>query len=121
MVVHVLGKPIKAHMPVFLGLAKLFTGIGQEQARRVCAKVGLHQHMRMNELLELQLLGIAKELNNHTIDKDWVEQIRADIKMKRDIGSYAGMRHAMGLPVRGQRTRNNNATSRKLNKLNRHS
>lgn len=53
------------------------------------------------------------------IDSKLLSQVRANIKMKREIGSYTGMRHSMGLPVRGQRTKTNAKTARKLNRIER--
>jgi small subunit ribosomal protein S13 len=49
------------------------------------------------------------------IESDLRKEIRANIMHHRSIGSYVGRRHAMGLPVRGQNTKNNAQTARKLN------
>lgn len=73
----------------------------------------------MNQLTEPQIMSINKELSDLTIEGSLKQQIIEDIQMKRSIGSYAGQRHAGGLPVRGQRTRNNISTARKLNRINR--
>lgn len=54
-----------------------------------------------------------------TIEGDLVRKVRGDISRLRDMGSYRGRRHAMGLPVRGQRTRTQVLTARKLNKIDR--
>lgn len=75
--------------------------------------------MRMHELSEQQVLGLTKELNEYTIEKDKKNEILANIAFKRKIGSYAGRRHAQGLPVRGQGTRSNAQTAKLLNRLNR--
>lgn len=76
--------------------------------------------MRMNQLTEPQVLSINKELSDLTIEGHLKQKINDNIKLKRAIGSYEGMRHASGLPVRGQRTRNNALTANRLNKLDRH-
>lgn len=76
--------------------------------------------MRMSELTESQILSINKELNNLTIEGQLKQKINENIQLKRSIGTIAGMRHALGLPVRGQKTQNNSSTARKLNHLNRH-
>jgi small subunit ribosomal protein S13 len=75
--------------------------------------------MRMHQLNEQQVLAITKELSEYTIEKDKKNDILADIDLKRRIGSYAGRRHAQGLPVKGQRTRTNATTAKKLNRLQR--
>lgn len=73
----------------------------------------------MHQLSEQQVLGITKELSDLTIEGDARAIIRSNIALKRAIGSYQGMRHAMGLPVHGQRTRTNAKTARKLNRVER--
>jgi len=73
----------------------------------------------MHQLSEQQVLGITKELSELTIEGNARAIVRENIQLKRRIGSYAGMRHAMGLPARGQNTRNNAKTARKLNRLDR--
>lgn len=73
----------------------------------------------MHQLSEQQILGITKELSELTIEGNARAIVRENIQLKRRIGSYQGLRHAMGLPVRGQNTRNNAKTARKLNRLDR--
>lgn len=75
--------------------------------------------MRMHQLSEQQTMSITKELSEMAIDSKLLSQIKSNIRMKREIGSYVGMRHAMGLPVRGQRTKTNAKTARKLNRIER--
>ncbi|ODQ78992.1 hypothetical protein BABINDRAFT_50762 [Babjeviella inositovora NRRL Y-12698] len=119
MAIHILGKAIKGKKPIHLGLASTFYGIGVGTAQKICAKLGFYPQMQIHQLSENQILNITKELSGMTIEKQLLEETRSNIKMKKDIGSYAGMRHAMGLPVRGQKTKNNIATARKLNRINR--
>ena len=73
----------------------------------------------MHQLSEQEVLAITKELAGYTIENEARNEMRANIALKRTIGSFAGRRHAMGLPVRGQGTRNNARTAKKLNKLER--
>lgn len=73
----------------------------------------------MHQLSEQQTMSITKELSEMTTDSKLLAQVRANIRMKREIGSYTGMRHSMGLPVRGQRTKTNAKTARKLNRIER--
>lgn len=75
--------------------------------------------MCMNQLSEPQILVLNKEISELLVEGHLKQKINNDIKLKRDIGSYAGFRHAMGLPVRGQNTRNNANTAKKLNRLER--
>lgn len=73
----------------------------------------------MHQLSEQEVLAITKELSSYTIENEARNEMRANIALKRSIGSFTGRRHAMGLPVRGQSTRNNARTAKKLNKLER--
>ncbi|CAK9781093.1 30s ribosomal protein s13 [Cutaneotrichosporon oleaginosum] len=63
--------------------------------------------------------GVTDPLNSLLIETDLRRQRQADILHHRQIGTYRGRRHAMGLPVRGQNTRNNAQTAKKLNSINR--
>lgn len=100
-------------------MAKAIFGIGYQTAERICAKVGIYPQMRMNQLSEPQIMDLNKEISDLLVEGHLKQKINNDIRMKRDIGSYSGFRHAQGLPVRGQGTRNNAATAGKLNKLER--
>lgn len=117
--VHVFGKAIKYNSLVRLGLAKKIFGVGPQTAEKICAKVGIYPQMRMNQLTEQQIMSINKELSELTVEGHLKQKIWDDIKLKRDIGSYAGSRHASGLPVRGQGTRNNSSTAKRLNRIDR--
>ncbi|MCJ1484317.1 hypothetical protein MMC06_004486 [Schaereria dolodes] len=74
---------------------------------------------KVGGLASKQILDLTAELSNMNIENDLRRQVRENIKRLRDMGSYRGRRHAMGLPVRGQRTRTQNTTANKLNKIDR--
>ncbi|ODV97393.1 hypothetical protein PACTADRAFT_74906 [Pachysolen tannophilus NRRL Y-2460] len=119
MVVHILGKGFKGKTLVNIGLASKFYGVGAQTAQRLCSKLGFYPEMRMHQLSEQQVMSITKELSEMTIEGKLRSIIRENIHLKRNIGSYVGLRHAIGLPVRGQRTKTNAKTARKLNRLDR--
>lgn len=119
MAVTIMGKAFRAKELVTIGLKSKFYGLAKADVQRICAKLGLYPMMRMHQLSEQQVLGITKELSELTIEGDARAVIRQNIALKRAIGSYAGIRHAMGLPVRGQKTRTNAKTARKLNRIER--
>lgn len=119
MVVHILGKAFKGKEVIRIGLASKFYGIGDKTAERVCSKLGFYPWMRMHQLSEAQIMNIASELSNMTIEGDARAVVKENIALKKRIGSYQGMRHTLNLPVRGQHTRNNANTARKLNKIDR--
>lgn len=116
MAVHVFGKAIKHTLPVHIGLAQNLFGVGSQTAHRICAKVGIYPRMRMNQLSETQIMSINKELSDMQVEHQLKQKIGGDIRLKIKTKSYAGQRHAEGLPVRGQGTRSNGQTAKKLNK-----
>ncbi|CAK9437471.1 mitochondrial 37S ribosomal protein uS13m [Lodderomyces beijingensis] len=119
MAVVVYGKAIKHNFPVRIGLAKTIFGIGYSTASKLMSKIGIYPNCRMNQLTEPQIMELNKEISLLTVEGHLKQKINNDIKLKKDIGSYAGSRHALGFPVRGQGTRNNASTARKLNKVER--
>ncbi|CAL1202317.1 unnamed protein product [Candida parapsilosis] len=115
----VFGKLIKHNFPVRIGLAKTIFGIGPTTAAKLMAKIGIYPNCKMNQLTEPQILDLNKEISSLLVEGHLKQKINNDIKMKRDIGSFAGFRHAWGFPVRGQRTKTNANTAKRLNKLER--
>ena len=69
------------------------------------AKFYIYPTARIGSLVDKQALDLTAELSNMTIENDLRRKLQENIKRLRDMGSYRGRRHAMGLPVRGQRTR----------------
>ena len=74
---------------------------------------------KVGSLTNKQTLDLNAELATLNIENDLRRQLRDNIARLRDMGTYRGRRHAMGLPVRGQRTRTQIATASKLNKVER--
>lgn len=119
MVVHILGKGFKGKEVVKIALASKFYGVGLKTAEKLCSKLGFYPWMRMHQLSEAQVMEVTSELANMTIEGNARAVVKENIALKRSMGSYEGMRHALNLPVRGQRTRNNAKTARRLNKVDR--
>ncbi|KAJ2782323.1 Palmitoyl-protein thioesterase 1 [Coemansia javaensis] len=92
-----------------------FYGIGPLTARRICSRLSLHRECKLSELSEGQLNQLSTVLSEMTIENDLKRQIGANVQHLREIGTYVGKRHAMGLPVHGQRTRNNSKTAKRFN------
>jgi small subunit ribosomal protein S13 len=67
------------------------------------------------ELSEVQVNELTNTLANMTIETDLKRQVREQVMHHRNINNYTGRRHAMSLPARGQRTRNNAKNAKKLN------
>jgi small subunit ribosomal protein S13 len=69
------------------------------------ARLYIHPTARIGSLANQQVLDLNAQLAAMTIENDLRRVVRDNIRRLRDMGSYRGRRHAMGMPVRGQRTR----------------
>ena len=96
-----------------------FYALGPQTSSRILAKYMIHPRAKMGSLPPKTVTALTAELSTMTIENDARKILQENIQRLRDMGTYRGRRHAMGLPVRGQRTRNQNATPRKLNMIER--
>ncbi|KAL2350697.1 hypothetical protein BJ546DRAFT_1000187 [Cryomyces antarcticus] len=96
-----------------------FYGVGPQLSERLMARFHIHPTARIGALGGRQITDLNAELTKLTIENDLRRKIQDNIKRLRDMGSYRGRRHAMGLPVRGQKTRTQITTARRLNKVDR--
>lgn len=96
-----------------------FFALGPQIADRILAKYSIYPNQRLGTIPPKTILQLTAELSVLTIDNDARKIVQDNIQRLRDMGSYKGRRHAVGLPVRGQKTRNQTSTPNKLNKLNR--
>jgi len=86
-------------------------GIGRTRAKEICDGVGISRDTRVRDLTEEEVAQLRAYVDgNLKVEGDLRREVAADIKRKVEIGSYEGLRHRRGLPVRGQRTRTNART-----------
>ena len=85
-------------------------GIGPATARRICEAAGVKPNVRIQDLSEADLDAIRTEIGKISVEGDLRREVSMSIKRLMDLGTYRGMRHRRGLPVRGQRTRTNART-----------
>ncbi|KAF6227218.1 hypothetical protein HO133_008660 [Letharia lupina] len=96
-----------------------FYGIGPQISRHLLARLHIHPTARLSSLNSQTVLDINAELASMKIENDLRRELRENITRLRDMGTYRGRRHAMGMPVRGQRTRTQTATASKFNRVER--
>ncbi|XXH00282.1 type I protein arginine N-methyltransferase Rmt1 [Hypoxylon texense] len=96
-----------------------FYGLGPQLSQRIMAKYTIHPRARLGTVPPKTITALTAELSTMTIENDARRIVQDNIKRLRDMGTIRGRRHAMGLPVRGQRTRSQIRTARKLNQLER--
>jgi small subunit ribosomal protein S13 len=86
-------------------------GVGSKVARDVCQKAGVDPTKKARDLGEDEVSRLAGLLESeYTVEGPLRRQVQQNIARLKDIGSYRGIRHRRGLPVRGQRTRTNART-----------
>jgi small subunit ribosomal protein S13 len=86
-------------------------GIGRSTAQKICAGLGLSPDTRVRDLTDDEVNRIRVYVDqNLRVEGDLRRDVAQDIKRKIEIGSYQGVRHRKGLPVRGQRTHTNART-----------
>ena len=86
-------------------------GIGRSSAEAICASAGIDTKRRINDLSAEEMNVLRKILeNDYKVEGRLRTEVSLNIKRLMDIGSYRGLRHRKGLPVRGQRTRTNART-----------
>jgi len=91
----------------------LLYGIGWTTSKQLLDKTGVSATKRVSEVTEEEFKKILATLEKgQKVEGDLREELNGNIKRLREIGSYRGMRHAHGLPSRGQRTRSNARTKR---------
>ena len=86
-------------------------GIGRTSATKILAEAGINPDVRVKDLTEEDEIKLSKVIaDNYTVEGDLRREVAMDIKRLVEIGSYRGMRHRKGLPVRGQRSKTNART-----------
>lgn len=86
-------------------------GVGRTRSQKTLADTGINPDIRVKDLTDDQLVALRDYIEaNFRVEGDLRREVAADIRRKVEIGSYEGIRHRKGLPVRGQRTKTNART-----------
>jgi len=109
-VARIAGVNIPTQKRVEIGLRSIF-GIGPSKAKEICDKLGIPAERRVHQLTDAEVLKIREAIDHeYKVEGDLRREISINIKRLMDLGSYRGLRHRKGLPVRGQRTHTNART-----------
>jgi small subunit ribosomal protein S13 len=88
-----------------------FFGVGRTRAQQTLVATGVSPDVRVRDLTDEDLVKLRDHLEaSFKLEGDLRREVAADIRRKVEIGSYEGLRHRRGLPVRGQRTKTNART-----------
>ncbi|TCP24187.1 small subunit ribosomal protein S13 [Scopulibacillus darangshiensis] len=85
-------------------------GIGKTTAQKILADANVSEETRVRDLTEEELNRIREVIDSYKVEGDLRREVSLNVKRLIEIGSYRGIRHRRGLPVRGQNTKNNSRT-----------
>ena len=104
------GVDIPREKRVIIALTYIY-GVGKTRAEETLSATGIDPNIRVKDLSDEQLVQLRDHIEgSYKVEGDLRREVAADIRRKVEIGSYEGIRHRRGLPVRGQRTKTNART-----------
>ena len=92
-----------------IGLTYIF-GIGKSRAKEILQRAQVNEDKKVNEWNDDEISNIREVVASYKIEGEMRSEIQLNIKRLMDIGCYRGIRHRAGLPLRGQKTKNNSRT-----------
>ncbi|MDO4228753.1 MAG: 30S ribosomal protein S13, partial [Capnocytophaga sp.] len=92
-----------------IGLTYIF-GIGKSRAKEILERAQVNEDKKVNEWDDNDINNIREVVGSYKIEGELRSEIQLNIKRLMDIGCYRGIRHRNGLPLRGQKTKNNSRT-----------
>ncbi len=85
-------------------------GIGRSRAQNILAEAKVDESKKVSDWTDSEIAAIREAVSNFKIEGELRSEVQLNIKRLMDIGCYRGIRHRSGLPLRGQRTKNNSRT-----------
>ena len=113
--VRILGNNLSNKKKIYIALTSIY-GIGIPRSKKILKELNIDFNVKVSDLNEANISGLRDllEADEYKLEGDLRRLISLNIKRLIDINSVRGRRHLKGLPVRGQRTRTNNRTSRRI-------
>ncbi|MFZ9703693.1 MAG: 30S ribosomal protein S13 [Bacilli bacterium] len=105
----IVGVDIPNEKRVVISLMYIY-GIGKPLSQKILKDAKVDESVRVKDLTEDQLVAIRTQVAKYKVEGDLRREISLNIKRLQEIGTYRGLRHRKGMPVRGQRTRTNART-----------
>jgi len=103
------GVNIPNHQHADVALTAIY-GIGRARARVICAAAGIATSTKIKDLSDSEMDKLREQVGKFATEGDLRREVSMNIKRLMDLGTWRGLRHRRGLPVRGQRTRTNART-----------
>lgn len=108
-----MGHVLPEEKSIWIALTNIY-GIGRERSKKILAALNIEIMKKVRDISEEEQKMISDELKKYVLENDLKREVAAAIKRLKEIKCYRGMRHNLGLPVRGQLTRKNARTAKKL-------
>jgi small subunit ribosomal protein S13 len=105
-VARIAGINIPTNKRAEIGLTYIF-GIGRSTAKQILGETGVDPNTPVKDLTEDEVMKLREAVENREVEGDLRRERSQNVKRLMEIGSYRGLRHRRGLPVRGQRTKTN--------------
>jgi small subunit ribosomal protein S13 len=116
----IFGRPLNTKYKLLPGLSRVY-GIGKSRAGNIIADLGLSPGMRIDKLTSIQKKQITDWLKNREISPSEIKKDRRDsIVLLQNMKNYRGFRHKNRYPVRGQRTKTNAKTQKRMGDTHKH-
>ncbi len=103
------GINIPQHKHTVVALTDIF-GVGRSRAAKICEAANINPAAKVKDLTEPEVARLRTEVARFAVEGDLRREVSMNIKRLMDLGTYRGIRHRRGLPLRGQRTRTNART-----------
>ena len=103
------GINVPVHKHTVIALTSIY-GIGRTLSAKICEAASIAQDTKIKDLSEDEVGRLRNEVAKYRVEGDLRREITVNIKRLMDLGTYRGIRHRRGLPLRGQRTRTNART-----------
>jgi small subunit ribosomal protein S13 len=103
------GINVPVHKHTVIALTSIY-GIGRTSSRKICETAGIAPTAKIKDLSEDEVGNLRTEVAKYRVEGDLRREITVNIKRLMDLGTYRGIRHRRGLPLRGQRTQTNART-----------
>jgi len=93
----------------FVALTYIY-GIGRTTAKKILKEAGVDETLKVKDWTDDQINAVRSAISNYKIEGELRSEVQMNIKRLKDIACYRGIRHRIGLPLRGQSTKNNART-----------
>jgi len=103
------GINVPVHKHTVIALTSIY-GIGRTTSQKICEASGIATDAKIKDLSEDEVGKLRTEVAKYRVEGDLRREITVNIKRLMDLGTYRGIRHRRGLPLRGQRTQTNART-----------